>query len=73
MRMYGGRDERIATHMCKRLHMYARAGRRPRARLHHGPQPHQVVALSATGQLYITAAGQIRLAVVIRSLSSFGR
>lgn len=28
MRMYGERDERIATHLCKRLLMYARADRR---------------------------------------------
>jgi hypothetical protein len=27
MRMYGERDERIATHLCKRLLMYARADR----------------------------------------------
>ena len=37
---------------------------RLRARLHHGPQSHQVIALAATGQLGMAAAGQIRLAVV---------
>jgi hypothetical protein len=39
-------------------------GRRLRARLHHGPLSHQVIALAATGQLDMAAAGQIRLAVV---------
>ena len=34
------------------------------ARVHHGPLSHQVIALAATGQLDIAAAGQIRLAVV---------
>ena len=40
------------------------ADRRLRARVHHGPLSHQVIALAATGQLDIAAAGQIRLAVV---------
>ena len=35
-----------------------------RARLHHGPLSHPVIALAATGQLDMAAAGQIRLAVV---------
>ena len=41
-----------------------RLKRRLRARLHHGPLSHQVIALAATGQLDMAAAGQIRLAVV---------
>ena len=40
--------------------------RRLRARLHHGPQSHQVIVLAATGQLGMAAAGQIPLAVVTR-------
>jgi len=38
--------------------------RRLRARLHHGPLSHQVIALAATEQVDMAAAGQIRLAVV---------
>ena len=38
--------------------------RRILARLHHGPVSRRVIALAATGQLGMTAAGQIRLAVV---------
>ena len=38
--------------------------RRLRARLHHGLLSHQVIALAATGQFGMAAAGQIRLAVV---------
>jgi hypothetical protein len=38
--MYGERDERIATHLCKRLLMYARADRL-RARLHQGLLSHK--------------------------------
>lgn len=34
------------------------------SRLHHGPLTHQVIALAATGQLDMAAAGQIWLAVV---------
>jgi len=35
-----------------------------RARVHHGPLSHQVIALADGEQLDIAAAGQIRLAVV---------
>ena len=45
-------------------HRPQRTERRLRARLHHGPLSHQVIALAATGQLDMAAAGQIRLAVV---------
>ena len=33
-------------------------------RLHHGPRPHQVIALAVTVQFGMTVAGRIRLAVV---------
>ena len=44
--------------------LIAAPNRRLRARLHHGPLSHQVIALAATGQVDMAAAGQIRLAVV---------
>ncbi len=46
------------------LTLMSRAERRLRARLHHGPLSHQVIALAATGQLHMADAEQIRLAVV---------
>jgi hypothetical protein len=46
--------------------------RRLRARLHHGPLSHQVIALAATGQLGTAAAGQIRLADVTGQPSMLG-
>jgi hypothetical protein len=44
--------------------------RRLRERVHHGPQSHRVIALAATGQLGMAAAGQIRLAVVTGALTA---
>jgi hypothetical protein len=41
-----------------------------RARLHHGPPSHQVMALAAAGQLGMAAAGQIRPAVVTALICS---
>ena len=49
-----------------------RAQRRLRARFHHGPLSHQVMAMAATGQLGMAAGGQIRLAVM-REVPGRGR
>lgn len=63
MRMYGERDERIATHPCKRLLMYARAGGYGCAST-MDRRSHQVIALAVTGQHDVAATGQVWLAVV---------
>lgn len=56
----------VRVHECGPIwSRHFRAERLLPARLHHGPQSHQVIALAATGQLGMAAAGQIRLAVVI--------
>jgi hypothetical protein len=43
-----------------------------RARLHHEPLSHQVIALAAAGQLGMAAAGKIRLTVVIAGQGPHG-
>jgi hypothetical protein len=53
------RCHRVITGDCCSVH-----NRRLRARLHNGPLSHQVIALAATGQVGMAAAGRIRLAVV---------
>jgi hypothetical protein len=51
--MYGERDERIATHLCKRLLMYARAIRRIGARW---SESRLVAASDSTGLIVLVQA-----------------